>query len=185
MKIIFTGAQGTGKTTVLKYYKKSGYKCITNVVRNLSKKGVKINETGDSESQKIIFDTYYKKLNKAQEYVSDRGLTDVYAYSLYLLTQAFNKKNEEEFQNLQKECKREAELLRTFVDNNKDIIWVRFPIEFPIENDGVRSENDIFRELVDDHIKHILDGYEIPYITVKGTVEERITFINEKISAID
>ena len=41
-RIIFTGAQGTGKTTVLNHYKENGKNVITEVVRRLAKKGVKI-----------------------------------------------------------------------------------------------------------------------------------------------
>ena len=55
-RLIFTGAQGTGKTTILNHFKNEGYNVITEVVRNLSKEGVKINEMGDESSQARIYD---------------------------------------------------------------------------------------------------------------------------------
>ena len=83
-RIIFTGAQGTGKTTLLKTCEENGARVITEVVRNLAKTGVKINEDGDEKGQKQIFKEYEKLLSDPQPYVSDRGLTDVLAYSIYL-----------------------------------------------------------------------------------------------------
>ena len=66
MKIIFTGAQGTGKTTILNHYKEQGYNTITEVVRKLSEEGVKINEMGDLKGQQKIFNEYNKLLNKEE-----------------------------------------------------------------------------------------------------------------------
>ena len=57
-RIVFTGAQGTGKTTVLKEFENKGLKVITEVVRQLASKGVKINKDGDEKSQVKIFKTY-------------------------------------------------------------------------------------------------------------------------------
>ena len=57
-KLIFTGAQGTGKSTILNHYREQGMNCITEVVRNLSKQGININESGDEIGQKTIFETY-------------------------------------------------------------------------------------------------------------------------------
>ena len=62
-RIILTGAQGTGKTTVLNYFKDTFLTPITEVARNLSKQGVKINEDGDKKSQDVIFQTYYDLLS--------------------------------------------------------------------------------------------------------------------------
>ena len=83
MKILLTGAQGTGKSTILKELEKEGFKTITEVVRNLAKTGVNVNEMGDEEGQNIIFKTYQKLLNENDDYVSDRCLIDVAAYTRY------------------------------------------------------------------------------------------------------
>ena len=83
-KLIFTGAQGTGKSTILNHYKEKGMNCITEVVRNLSKQGININESGDESGQKVIFETYKEVLTQPGDYISDRGLTDVLAYTMYL-----------------------------------------------------------------------------------------------------
>ena len=61
-RIHFVGAQGTGKTTILNHYKEQGYNVITEIVRNLAKEGVNINEMGDVDGQKKIFSSYQKLL---------------------------------------------------------------------------------------------------------------------------
>ena len=83
-KLVFTGAQGTGKTTMLNIFKDKFDVVITEVVRNLSKQGVKVNELGDYEGQKRIFDEYLKLLNNDKSFISDRCLIDVLTYTKYL-----------------------------------------------------------------------------------------------------
>ena len=84
-KFIFNGAQGTGKSTILRELESKGYEVVTEVVRNLSKKGVKINKDGDEKGQKKIFNEYLNIFNSKDNYVSDRGLIDVVAYTVYLV----------------------------------------------------------------------------------------------------
>lgn len=168
MRIILTGSQGTGKSTVLNHYKGT-YPVITEVVRNLSKKGVKINEMGDEEGQKKIFNEYVK-LFKKKNFISDRGLTDVYAYSLYHFDQGKLSLDE-----LSREAGKIDELKK------EDILWVYFPIEFDVVDDGVRSTDEEYRKYIDETIKQTLDSFGIKYITVRGTVEERIKQIDQAI----
>ena len=92
-KYYFTGAQGTGKTTLLNKVKVfyPDYIFITEIVRNLNKtKNIKINELGDETSQIIIFNTYLEILLTQDMYISDRSLIDVVSYTKYL---ADNNKN--------------------------------------------------------------------------------------------
>lgn len=57
------------------------------------------------------------------------------------------------------------------------------PIEFALTdtNDTVRGTNEKVRQLTDAHVKGVLNYYEIPYITVKGSVEERIEIIKSSL----
>lgn len=175
VRVILTGAQGTGKTTVLNYFKDTFLTPITEVARNLSKQGVKINEDGDEEGQEIIFKTYVDKLTQNIDYISDRGLTDVIAYTSYLCD-----KGKIESLNILEE---QLGDLETFTFQHPDILIAYFPIEFDLVDDGVRSMDDSFRRSIDYRIKTLLDHfYNGRYITVKGTPEERIKQI---ISAID
>ena len=163
-RIVLTGAHGTGKTTVLNMFKEGGYPVITEVVRKLAReKGIKINEMGDDEAQKMIFNTYLKEF-EADEFVSDRGLTDVMAYTLYLVNKG--------------KCQTgllESQLneLKNFKVRNSDIAYFYFPIEFELEDDGVRSIDPEFQRDIDKNLKTILKEAGINYFLVHGTPEER------------
>ena len=169
-RIILTGSQGTGKTTILNHYKEQGMNVITEIVRNLAKTGVKINEMGDEEGQNIIFSEYERLLNDKNEYMSDRGLTDVAAYTFYHVSQ-----KKIPIDVMRDELKR----IREFFEKNPDIIVCYFPIEFLVVDDGVRSTDERFRDIIDKNIKFILDALSIPYTTITGTVEERIKQIDD------
>lgn len=167
MKIILTGAQGTGKTTILKYFSNE-YSTITEVVRNLSKQNIKVNEEGDEEGQKTIFNLYNTLLSKKCDYISDRGLTDVYAYSTYHFLQ--NKLSQNELDT-------EFKKIKAFNENNKDVKYIYVPIEFNVIDDGFRSTDEEFRHFIDDAIHQTLEDLNVEYLTVSGTVEERINQI--------
>lgn len=169
-RIIFTGAQGTGKTTLLKACEEKGARIITEVVRNLAKTGVKINEDGDEKGQKRIFKEYEKLLSDPQPYISDRGLTDVLAYSIYLRDcgKVSDKLVETQFKSLKK-----------FIKNNPDIIFCYFPIEFDVVEDGIRSQDEKFRQAIDNNIRELLDTLGVTYVTVRGDKEIRIKTIDK------
>lgn len=175
IKLILSGAQCSGKTTILNYFKDTFLTPITEVVRDLHKQGVKINEYGDKSGQDIIFNTYLDKLNQDIDYISDRGLTDVIAYTSYLDDMGKINDNHETLA-------KQLDKLELFVKNNPNIITVYFPIEFELVNDGVRSTDESFRRSIDRRIKELLNCFYSNYITVHGTPEERIKQI---ISVID
>lgn len=169
MRIIFTGTQGTGKTTILNELKDL-YPTITNVCRTLGQKGVKLNEMGDTESQAKIFDTY-NELLKQNHFISDRGLSDVFGYSEWL---------EKNGKITKDELTREYDKYVDYI-NNYPAVYFYFPIEFPVENDGIRSVDEGFREEIDKNIHGNLLAHNIPFFTVRGSVEERLELITHTI----
>lgn len=174
-KIILTGAQGTGKTTILNYFKNE-LPVITEVVRKLAKQGVPINEKGTVDGQKAIFEQYIKEFNEHDSYISDRGLTDVIGYTLAQISLTEDK---DESDKLLATSFQMFNRFINWLNNNPDVFFCYFPIEFPAEDDGVRSTNEDYRRKVDKFIKTVLDASGVTYITVTGTVEERINLIKE------
>lgn len=168
-KIVFTGTHSTGKTTLLKEFADKGYKIITEVVRELAKTGVKINKDGDYDGQTIIFNKYQEKLLLEDNFISDRCLVDVLAYTKYLVDEG---KVDKELYNSQ---------LMSFILFNKmrpDIVYCYFPIEFDMVEDGVRVQDDDFRKAIDSNILYILNSTGTKYMTIKGTHEERVDKLN-------
>lgn len=184
-KICFVGAQGTGKTTVLNALREDpdfkGFTFYTEIVRKLAaEKGLKINEEGTAETQKVLFDTYSEILDKMlnEKAVSDRCIIDVSAYTAFL-----NDHLEEPDADLSEEDFRERkELLRRKYELGT---VAYFPIEFPVVEDGVRSPSETFRISVDQKIKQYLTNYRFKFITVTGTVEERVKTIKKAMGLIE
>lgn len=67
------------------------------------------------------------------------------------------------------------EIIRYFVDRNAkyDIVFY-IPPEIPLEEDGVRSLDPEFQRKVDEHYREVLEERGIKYITITGSVEERV-----------
>ena len=179
---LFTGAQSTGKTTLLKRivneYPENDL--VTNVVRNLKKKNsVTINKQGNYNSQQIIFDTLENKLEVASSSVvlGDRGLIDVVAFTKYLYTQ-----------NVVSEYEYHTQLKRLgdwHLRHQNDCIYMYTPIEFPVVSDGIRDVDECYREYIDETIHELLEYSNIEYHIITGTVSDRLdkvrNIINSKI----
>lgn len=178
--INFTGAQGTGKTTVLKALQEmdsfSSYDFVTEVVRDfVREKGIKINRDGTTETQNLLFEAYQKNLSRKNPYISDRCLIDVCAYThagynTFGLTDQ-EKADWEKTKDFQLEKIKEAK-------NQFGLVFY-FPIEFPIVGDGTRSTDKDYQAEIDGYIYKILRECEIPFIQITGSVEERVRIIEQ------
>lgn len=173
-RIILIGAHGTGKSTLAIEYKKrygayinEGYGRIVNVWQNENLKG---HEQFDSDTafkvQQLIsnltlerFKADYER-EKSQTYIATRSPLDCLCYS-YLYGYCNSKKFKEYYNELIK------------LDYS-DCIFVYIPIEFPLEEDGVRPSGEERQKLYDIQIKRILRDFNIDYESVSGSVENRV-----------
>lgn len=169
-RIILTGAQCTGKTTLMKALTEDGTKQLS-IARDFAVETGWTPEKGNTDDyQKNLFKTLYKALSSKKGYVSDRGLTCVAAYTFAGALDGTIKKKTADDQYLK---------LQKFHTDNPDILVVYLPIEFAIEADGVRDVNSENQAKMDFLIKNILDTAKVNYITVTGSVEERLKQIED------
>lgn len=166
-RIILTGAQGTGKTTLMNELAKDGTRTISHIRKTAEENGLDISVATEA-GQKIYFKTLKKELSSKRSYVSDRGLTCVAAYT-------FNKAVTGEISK--KVADKQYMDMVKFMNDNPDVLLVYVPVEFSPEDDGQRSVDPDFQLNIDFLIKNILDTSKVPYITVNGTVEERVAQI--------
>ena len=175
-QIQFCGAHGTGKTTILNMFKERlRLNTITGVVRGLNKdKGITINEKGTDLSQTTIFNAYLELFNNKQPYISDRSLIDVLAYTKVGYEDKFVSK--ELLEKIEQET-------GEFIKNNKQITYIWFPIEFEIENDGVRSQDAVYQKRIQSAIGGYLYKFSVSYFVAHGNPENRYSTILQYINA--
>ena len=175
MYIAFTGAQSTGKSTLIEALKsndliKNKFNFIESITRKIKAQGFLINEDGNDQTQLAMLRGHLQLLseNRSKDCVADRCLIDVCAYTLYLF----------ENHNVSAEVAGEvlSYLLDTVTfDNNYDIIFYLTP-EFDIVADGTRSESVVFRDRVAAIYEMLISMIEMQgkeVYRLSGSVEER------------
>lgn len=172
MRIILTGAQGTGKTTLMNALAKERVKTISHIRKTAEANGIDM-ANATAEGQQLLFNTLKDELSNNDNYISDRGLTCVAAYTFDKVLSGEIEKPIADQQYIETSI---------FAHENPDIIFVYVPIEFEIEDDGVRTVNAYQQSKIDFFIKNMLDTMNIPYIKVTGSVEQRVAQVEAVIN---
>lgn len=166
MLIAITGAQGTGKTTLLNALKESSllknYKFIDEITRDVKREGHPINENGNDETQFAIMNKHIEN-SRLENAIMDRCALDCFVYTSYLLQH--NKISYETYSLIEFGFRHLME--------KYDLIFYIKP-EFELVDDGVRSADKGFRDEVYDIFENIIAYYDLPVIEVTGSVEERV-----------
>lgn len=179
MKIAFCGTGGVGKTTLVKklqdYFSDREFTRLDEITRTLKNDGFPINNSESNNydiTQLMVLGSHLHNLTHTK-FIADRCLIDGYAYTEYLALQ--NKVNNP---------------VRDAVANSLeaglkmyDIIFY-IPIEFGVEDDGVRSTDDSFRRGVDkimrDYIAEVRVNRGVNFIhEISGSIEERFQMIKQ------
>lgn len=177
MLIALSGAQCTGKTTLLTALRNSDvgnkFTFVDEIVRTLQKQGFKINEAGNDETQIKVMETHASYCNLSGDVLVDRCALDGLVYTEYLwrhhnITRATYTK-----------C------IKIFLDTimNYDVIFYLTP-EFEIIPDGTRSTDVEFRREVVEIFEKIIKDYKLTVVRLTGSVEERLSAM-KKILNID
>lgn len=179
MKIVLVGAQSTGKTSVMNALppelKQYG---IREVIRNMTAQDptIHINQNGDDWSQNRFFYEYLYLFAKYPEYISDRGLLDVCAYTLWLA-----RTGKVTYDTYAKQMY----ILQDWLSTHSNVIHVYFPADyFDVVDDGYRDANEKNRQEVDQCVRDVIDelvkqGLWVGYTIGDLPVPERVEQIKE------
>lgn len=165
MRIAITGAQSTGKSTLLRFLKQDddlkGFEFIDELTRKIAAKGININEEGSNMSQIFTVTIHAENIVK-DHFISDRCALDGLVYTKWLFDQG----------------KVDKWILDYAVGVAKEVIprydYIFYlPAEIPIEDDGVRSADIKFR----DEIVALFESYTkelgVKLIELSGSVKDR------------
>lgn len=173
MVISFTGAQSTGKSTLLKAITVNesfkSFKFIPEVTRLVKKRyKLDINEKGNEMTQLAILNAHLENYlqNRDCDVVMDRCILDGLVYTTYQYHTG----------KVDPETMLYCEYLFKKLISKVDIIFYTEP-DIPLVDDGERSNNMTFRETIINLFETAIEHYGINVIRLKGTVEERLKVI--------
>ena len=165
MKIAITGAQSTGKSTLLKALKRSndlyGFEFIDELTGQIAAKGININEEGSNMSQIFTVTIHAENIMK-KHFISDRCALDGLVYTKWLYDQG---KVDQWIMDYALGVAKE-------VLPRYDYIFY-LPPEIPIEDDGVRSSNEKFRDEIVALFEKYTRELDVKLIELTGSVKER------------
>ena len=164
-KIAVAGAHGVGKTTFSEALsKRLALNYIPDVVRvEAFPKGFEINETTPPEVQAwLTMRQWELERLTTRPWIADKSLLDYRVYGDLVLSD----------DGVSGEIK---QMIKSVIERNGNYDKVFYlPIEFPIEDDGIRSADPKFQSIVDQNYKKFLREKGIKYIVLTGSVEERV-----------
>ena len=178
MRVSFTGAQSTGKTTLLNKCKEvyKDYKFVDEVTRYVRRTyDVKINEIGGTETQLYILAEHIKNhLRPDENLILDRCILDGYVYTKY---QVNNGKVSEQVLHA-------FNGVYSVLIDKLDYIFYTDPSDVKLVDDGERSVDYKFRDDIIDIFESLITYKMSPtnrekVIRLSGSVEERMKTIEK------
>ncbi len=186
----FTGAQCTGKTTLLKHlYKENGdypFMFIPEVTRLIRREyNMPINESGDDLTQMLIMTEHIRNVfrDRADHIVRsihqifDRCALDGIVYSEWLLNEG----------KISRSCYEGCELIWKKLKNRYDVIFYTNPEDVKLVDDGERSVDKRFRDQIIDIFNMYLDrkDFEAEVVELKGSVKDRLKTIKSTLDKLN
>ena len=182
----FTGAQCTGKTTLLKHlYKENGdypFVFIPEVTRLVKREyNMPINESGGDLTQLLIMTEHIRNIfkNRADQLVRglhlifDRCALDGIVYSHYLLNEG----------KISRSTFDACELIWKKLKDRYDVIFYTSPDDVKLVDDGERSVDVKFREDIINLFNMYMESYKGEIVTLRGSVKERLKSIKETLES--
>jgi len=177
MIISFTGAQSTGKTTLLNSIKDLNpyLDSIDEVTRRIKREyNLPINEDGGDITQTMIMSDHIANIFRKydSDVIFDRCALDGVVYTQWL----YNKGK------VSKEILQWAKKIYNTLIDKYDAIFVTSPEDVPLVDDGERSVDIDFRDEIIDIFNMYIDDMkiysrEVNLFVVEGSVEDRMKYI--------
>lgn len=188
-RIILIGAHGTGKTTLANALAEVIETPVVESVAREVQKNIKYLENNDiidvtNQSKNNLADAYQNVLCSMSRWdfmrwvktgipcIMTRCPLDTIAYAM-----ADEKVSTEIVESNRLVLDNDEE----FIDAIKNSLFVYIPIEFGIENDGIRPVDVTFQHQVDAAMRKLIYDFEIVPLVVTGSVEERMEAILVKV----
>jgi len=188
----FTGAQCTGKTTLLKHlYKENGdypFVFIPEVTRLIRREyNMPINESGDDLTQMLIMTEHVRNIFRDRadyivrgvHQILDRCALDGIVYSHYLLDKG----------KINRATYDACDLIYKKIINKYDVIFYTSHEDVELVDDGERSVDKIFREdiigLFDMYMQYNIIEKGPRVVHLEGTVEERLKTIKSTLDKLN
>jgi nicotinamide riboside kinase len=182
----FTGAQSTGKTTLLNHLHKCNgdypFEFVPEVTRLVMRDyEMPINENGGDLTQMLIMTEHVRNVykNKADHLIRgmhqifDRCALDGIVYSLWL------RHNDK----ISRRCYDACDLIYEELKDKYDVIFYTSPDDVKLVNDGERSVDVKFRNDIINTFNIFLEkGYDGEVVVLKGSVEERLKTIKSTLT---
>ena len=177
----FTGAQSTGKTTLLNKLREkntdNSFEFVPEVTRLIMRDyEMPINEEGNDLTQLLIMSEHvrniYKnkadRLSRGMHMIFDRCALDGIVYSQWLLNES----------KISRRCYEACDLIYEELKDKYDIIFYTSPDDVQLVDDGERSVNVKFRNDIINTFNAFLErGYDGRVVVLEGSVEERLKTI--------
>ena len=184
MIVSFTGAQSTGKTTLINELVNilqpfPEWSIIPEVTRLVKRQfDVDINELGDDDTQSLIVTQHLiNSISHKNNVVMDRCIIDGLVYTNYLYSEG----------KVSTDIVCYAEYMFNKLLPKLDIVYYTCPEDIPLEDDGERSTLTSFRDAIisefEDILYYIDKQYDGPtVIRLEGSVDERLDIITTSLN---
>ena len=183
MLISFTGAQCTGKSTLLGRMLRDDQlrKCtfIKEVTRKVAAKGISINDCGDNTTQLFILSEHLNNHYLNGCVVLDRCIIDGYLYTRWLFEQG----------KVDKWVLDYAHELHTHLINRLHVVFYTEPDDIKLEDDGQRSvcpefRNDILN-MYEEYLHNNPLHSNLKIVRLTGSVDQRFKQIQKTFQDYD
>ena len=131
---------------------------IPDIVLEAHQKGFAINKNTPAETQFWLFAKQLELEKLTEKFIADKCLIDYSVYADVLFPD-----------------QRVKDLLSEMIRRNANYTHMFYlPIEFAIEDDGLRSTDPTFQKNIDDRYRQVLDDWGFKYEIVGGDIETRL-----------